>query len=51
MKLGLGFKVDSPTFRMSLSFAASIWEELEVALDDAAADVGEEDGEIRIGAK
>ena len=30
---------------------ASIWEELEVTLDDAAAGVGEEDGEIGIGAK
>ena len=39
---------------MSLSFAASIWAELaleEVALDDAAANVGVEDGEIGIGAK
>ena len=29
----------------------SIWTELEVALDAAAADVGKEDGEIGIGAK
>ena len=36
---------------LSLSFAASIWAELEVALDDAAGGVGEEVGEIGIGAK
>ena len=36
------------------SLLTSIWAQMEVALDrldDAAADVGEEDGEIGIGAK